>query len=274
MAQLGGRSAVISKIGGDAFGRFIESELRRFGVSTDYLVVDEGVRTSIVFVARTTGTPDFEPMRDADFRLVPEDIPEAAIARAKVVHASAFALSREPCRSAVRKAFTLAREMGKIISLDPNYSPRIWPDLGEARQVLAELYRMTTLTKPSLDDARRLFGPACTPEQGIARFHEMGARFVIFTMGREGILISEDGRLLGHLPARSVVAVDATGAGDSFWAGFVTALLDGNSLGRSVLFGREIVELKLQAVGPLPSGIDRREIVAGLPEPAEAIKRR
>ena len=274
VAQLGGRSAVISKIGGDAFGRFIESELRRFGVSTDYLVVDEGVRTSIVFVARTTGTPDFEPMRDADFRLVPEDIPEAAIARAKVVHASAFALSREPCRSAVRKAFTLAREMGKIISLDPNYSPRIWPDLGEARQVLAELYRMTTLTKPSLDDARRLFGPACTPEQGIARFHEMGARFVIFTMGREGILISEDGRLLGHLPARSVVAVDATGAGDSFWAGFVTALLDGNSLGRSVLFGREIVELKLQAVGPLPSGIDRREIVAGLPEPAEAIKRR
>jgi fructokinase len=265
VAKLGGRSAVISKIGADAFGQFIESELRRFGVSTDYLVVAEGVRTSIVFVARTTGTPDFEALRAGDYQLAPEEVMETAIARAKVVHASTFALSREPCRSAVRRAFTLAHERGKLISLDPNYSPQIWPDAGEARQVLAGLYRMTTLTKPSIDDARRLFGPTCTPEQGIARFHEMGARIVIFTMGRAGVLISEDGRLLGHLPARQVAAADATGAGDSFWAGFITALLDGNSLGRSVLFGREVVERKLQTVGPLPFAIDRSEVYAALP---------
>jgi fructokinase len=60
--------------------------------------------------------------------------------------------------------------------------------------------------------------------------------------------------------------VDVTGAGDSFWAGFLVALLDGNSLERCALFAREVVELKLTTVGPLPSLIDRRELYARLPE--------
>ncbi|MBS3782820.1 MAG: carbohydrate kinase, partial [Anaerolineae bacterium] len=81
------------------------------------------------------------------------------------------------------------------------------------------------------------------------------------TMGAEGILLSEEGETT-YIPARQVDVVDATGAGDSFWAGFLTALLDGNSLERCVLFAREIVERKLTTVGPLPDAIDRADIYA------------
>ncbi len=190
----------------------------------------------------------------------------------RIVHASAFALSREPCRSAVRKAFTVARAMGKIISLDPNYSPLIWPNQEEARHVIEELYALTDITKPSLDDARRFFGDDHFPHEYIARFHDLGPRIVILTMGSGGILISKDRELLGHVPARPIEITDATGAGDSFWAGFLVALLDGNSLERSVLFGREIVERKLQTVGPLLYDFDKSEIYAGLPDPTEALK--
>jgi fructokinase len=165
------------------------------------------------------------------------------------------------------KAFQLAQAEGKIVSFDPNYSPRIWPDYQEAQAVMREIYRYTTITKASLDDSHRFFGPGRTPEEYIALFHELGPRTVVLTMGGDGSMISADGVILGRLPARKIEVKDATGAGDAFWAGFLTALLDGHALPTCLLFAREVVELKLQTVGTLPAAIDRQALYARLPEP-------
>jgi fructokinase len=264
ISKLGGASAVIAKTGIGAFGQFLKSELQRHGVTTDFLLMDHRTHTTVIFISSTAATPDFEEFRSGDFLLRPEEISEEAISRARVVHASTFALSREPCRSAVIGAFRRAREMGKIVSLDPNYSRRVWPDYKEARGVIRDAYRYVNVTKPSADDARRVFGPDYEPEQYIEMFHDLGAETVVFTMGEEGNLISEKGRITTHVPARPVEVVDATGAGDAFWAGFLTATLEGNSAEHSVLFAREVVERKLTTKGPLPSEIDRKEIYAGL----------
>ena len=266
VSKLGGASAVIAKTGIGAFGQFLKSELQRHGVTTDYLLMDHRTHTTVIFISSTAATPDFEEFRSGDFLLRPEEISEEAISRARVVHASTFALSREPCRSAVIEAFRKAREMGKIVSLDPNYSRRIWPDYKVARKVIREAYRYVDVTKPSADDARRVFGPDYEPEQYIEMFHDLGAETVVFTMGEEGNLISENGHVKAHVPARPVEVVDVTGAGDAFWAGFLTATLDGNSAEHAVLFAREIVEQKLAAKGPLPSDIDREEIYTRLEE--------
>ena len=260
VAKLGGESAVVSKTGIGAFAQFIKSELQRHGVSVDYLVMDHRNRTTVAFVSSTTGRPDFEIARSGDYLLRPEEVPEEAVERARVVHASTFALSREPCRSAVLKVFRLAHEAGKVVSLDPNYSNRIWPNHKEARRVLEEMYRYVEITKPSLDDAERIFSREYEPEQYVQMFHDLGAEKVILTMGKEGILISENGNLLGHVPTRPVEVRDATGAGDAFWAGFLISMLDGSPLLRCALFARELVELKLQRVGPLPLEIDRQEL--------------
>lgn len=271
VAKLGGQAAVISKTGIGAFGQFLKGELQFHGVNTDYLIMDHRVHTSFVFVSQTAGTPDFEASRNGDYKLTPDEVPEEAIARARVVHASTFALSRKPCRLAIGKAFALAHEQGKIVSLDPNYSPVIWPDYKKAQKVVRNMYNYVTITKASLDDAHRFLGPDHPPETYIEMFHELGPKIVILTMGKEGSLISEDGRLLAHLPARPINVVDATGAGDSFWAGFLVAMLDGHPLERCLLFAREIVEMKLSTVGPLPEAIDRHKIYARLPGLASAI---
>ncbi len=261
VAKLGGKSAVISKTGVGPFGQFLKAELRRAGVQTDYLVMDHRVHTSVIFISRSVGTADFEAFRSGDYRLEPREIDEEAIKRARIVYASTFSLSREPCRSAVEKAFRLAQKDGKIISLDPNYSPVIWPDYREAREVIRHMMGYATITKPSMDDATRLFGGDRSPEAYIELFHDMGPRVVVFSMGAAGALLSERGRIT-HIPARAVQVVDATGAGDSFWAGFLIAMLDGNSLTRCALFAREIVERKLTTVGTLPGAIDRQGLYA------------
>lgn len=263
IAKLGGRAAVISKIGAGAFGQFLKAELERHGVSTEYLVMDHRVRTSFVFVARSSSTPDFSSSRNGDYQLEPGEIDERAIARARLVHASTFALSREPCRSAVKRAFQLAQKQKKIVSLDPNYSSIIWPDKREALRVLEEMLSYATFSKPSLDDAQRIFGAGYTPEKYIELFHQLGPAVVVFTMGNQGTLLSQGGQLT-HIPARPVRVADVTGAGDAFWAGFLVALLDGHPLERCALFAREIAEFKLGAVGPLPADMDRSEIYARL----------
>lgn len=262
VAKLGGKAAVVSKIGRGGFGQFVRDELQGSGVHTGYLVMDRRLHTSVVFVTRSSGTPEFEALRSADYQLTAQEVAPEAIERARVVHASTFALSREPSRSAVRRAFELAQHYGKTISLDPNYSSMIWPDEAEAKTVLAEMFRFATMTKPSLDDAQRLFGPGLSPRAYIDRFHALGPRLVVLTMGKQGILVSEQGEILGHVPSRPVPVADATGAGDSFWAGFIVGLAEGRSPLECVLFGREVVELKLRTVGPLPATLDRAALWA------------
>jgi len=265
VAKLGGKAALISKLGAGAFGQFLRAELQRSNVLTEYLVMDAKVQTTVIFISRTPGTADSLAFRMADYQLKPEDVDERVIRRAKIVHASAFALSREPSRLAVEKALKLARKHGKIVSLDPNYNPDVWPDQQEAQTVLPRIFSYASITKPSLDDATRLFGPGKTPEAYIALYHAMGPEVVVLTMGEQGILVSDAGDKL-YIPVREIEVLDATGAGDAFWAGFLVALLDGNPLKQCTLFAREIVERKLSTVGPFPDVIDRVEIYARVNE--------
>jgi len=265
-ARLGKRAAIISKIGAGAFGAFLADALRTDGVITDYLVRDPQTRTSLIFISRSRGTPEFEAFRDADYQLTPDDVSTAAISAAKIVHASTFALSKEPCRSAVQSAFENAHRQGKIVSLDPNYSLRIWGNRFEALETLASFFQFVTITKVSLDDARRLFGADIPLRTAIDRFHLWGAETVVFTLGGAGSLVSQNGELIGYLPAHAIAIADATGAGDAFWAGYLTAMLDGHPPEACLLFAREVVELKLQTVGTLRTSINRAEIYRRLPD--------
>jgi fructokinase len=270
VARLGLRSALAAKAGAGALGQFLKAEMERNGVITDYLRLEPAVQTSLVFVTQTSGTPDFEPYRSGDYQLNPEDVPGEAIERACLLHTTTWPLSRQPSRQTVLRSFQMARQLGRQTSLDPNYSPKVWPDQKEALQTLEAIYAHVTLTKASLDDASRLFGGGGTPESYIQRFHSLGPETVVFTLGKQGSLLSHQGKILGHLPAREVQVVDATGAGDSFWAGFLTAYLEGNALERCLLFAREVVELKLKTLGPLPANIDRNVLYNRLPDEQQA----
>lgn len=272
VSRLGRSAAIIAKTGIGAFGQFLKNQLQHHGVNINYLVMDHRVNTSIIFVSRTSGTPDHEPFRSGDFNLTPDDVAAEAVTAAKIVHTSTWPLSREPSRSAVLQAFQQAYQQGKITSFDPNYSPAVWPDHQEAQKVMRQIYRYTTITKASLDDSHRFFGPGHLPETYIQMFHQLGPQTVIFTMGKDGSLVSDGGKILGYLPARPVDVKDATGAGDAFWAGFLVALLDGKPLERCLLFAREVVELKLQTVGTLNTALDRQAMYAKMPALDTAIR--
>jgi len=283
VARLGGRAAVAARVGDDAFGRFARREIERRGVISDYLKTDDTPRTTLAFITRSATTADFVIYRGSDARLSPEDVPQAAIERARVVHTSAFALSQKSSRTAVLDTLRRARARGCLISLEPNYHFSLWdadggrtttderrsltePSPTEPAEVLAEACRYVDVVKPSRDDCQRLFGSDFSPSDCAQCFHDWGVGKVILTQGAQGISIYEQGQLR-HVQSREVPVADATGAGDAFWAGFLVAILDGRSLYESVLFGREVAEIKLRTVGPIAGSLDReaiyRKIAAG-----------
>lgn len=256
IARLGGTSAVVSKVGDDPLGHYCRRALDSAGVSTQFLQLDPATATTHVFLSRTAGTPEFVAFRGADAHLQREDIPERALARSRAVHTTAFALSRDPCRSALVTVLKHAAASGQLVSLDPNYHPALWPDRNEALATLADLYPHVTLTKPSLDDAMRLFGTHRTVEHYLDDFHALGATTVVLSMGAEGIWLSSARERMYFEPQRFSVA-NATGAGDAFIAGLLLSRLDGIPLENAVRFARECSRWWLTGYRERITGLER-----------------
>ena len=269
VARLGGRAAIVSKVGAGAFGQYCRETLDAAGVITDSLVMDPAVHTTVVFVTRTGGTPDFEAFRAGDTQLRPEDLPADAARWARAIHTTVFALCVEPSRSTIRNLLREASSQGALISLDPNYHSRIWRDRDEALETLRTLYPLVSLTKPSLDDATRLFGPDKTPAAYLDAFHDLGAPVVLLSMGGRGVWRS-DARGREFYSTQPVAARNATGAGDAFWAGLLLATLDGQPAATQVRFAQEVARRRLLDDTTTTSAAERQRLYATLTRQAHA----
>lgn len=272
VARLGGRSALVARLGDDGFATRCRRAMAEAGVDTRYLITDPTAPTTLSVIARNTGTPDFAVYRGADRNLRVVDLPLEAIMSARAVHASSFVLSHEPGRSAVLEALRLAKGAGALVSLDPTYHPKVWGPDQNPLPVLEEAYALVDVTKPSLDDCHRLFGPGEAPEQYARRFLTMGPRLVALTMGAQGVLMATAAGQVAWFPSRKVPVADVTGAGDAFWSGLLVGLLDGQSDADAIRLGLEVAAAKVQMVGPLPAALDRQALYrqAGLTGPAGA----
>lgn len=257
VSMLRGQTAVIGCVGDDGFGDYVRQQLDWAGVSTDYVHITSEAPTTVAVNARQTATPDFIIYRGADAHIFLEDAHLKAVKSSRVVHASAFALSREPSRSTIFRLLELAQQSGCLVSLDPNYHPRIWPDVSDMQSVLKEAYRWVRITKPSLEDCVRLFGPDLSPVAYAERFMEWGPEIVALTMGPQGVLVASTGGGLFHIKPNDVTVADVTGAGDAFWAGLLMALLDGYPPHEAACVGQIVAETKIGTVGPMLQVPDR-----------------
>lgn len=260
VARLGGRSALVARVGTDGLGNLCSKNLADAGVDTSLLINDPVMPTSLSVIARSTSTPDFIVYRGADRCLEPADIPAEMLQATRAVHASSFLLSHEPSRSAVLAALSQAKAAGALVSLDPTYHPSVWGREQQPLPVLQEAYRFVDVTKPSLDDCHRIFGPGESPETYARQFLEMGARLVVLTLGAGGAVLATIDGVVQRFPGRKVPVADVTGAGDAFWSGLLMALLDGLSDDEAVKVGMEVALIKIQRAGPLSSSLDRQAI--------------
>jgi fructokinase len=256
-SRLGLKSLLVASCGQDGLGEYVVRKLKDNNVITSQISKLEAVPTSVIFVSKSTETPDFIPYREADCQITENQLPDEIIADATIFHTTCFALSKNPARQTILNRAKKAAELGLQLSIDINFSERIWPNREEAKQVLAEYVALNPLVKLSEDDCYRLFAEVKTEDYIFDYFHKLGASRICLTKGKNGVVISDIEQGLFFQEAIPIEEIkDATGAGDAFWTGFLYAQLNKKNINESISIAQRLASIKLQNVGRLPDNIN------------------
>ncbi|GBF77574.1 fructokinase [Paenibacillus sp. 598K] len=244
--KLGARAKVAAAVGRDRLGDYLIGRLEAAAMSTELV---ERVRkaTSMVLLTKSQNSPVPIFYRSADHRLSLTPQLAQAVRDSAVLHLSCWPLSRQPSRGTIEAAMRIAAEQGVLIGFDPNYHPALWPEDEDGVAYVRWMIGQADVIKPSDDDAERLFGKD-TPDNQLAKFIALGAKLVILTLGREGAIAS-DGRETLRFPSLATEVADTTGAGDAFWSGFYTSLIQGDTVETAIRLGFAVSAYKLRSIG-------------------------
>lgn len=256
-ARLGLNSVLVATCGQDGLGEYIVRKLNANNVVTTQIRKSDVEPTSVIFVSKSTGTPDFIPYREADYHINQSQIPDELLANSKIFHTTCFALSKNPARTTILESAKKAKSLGVQTSIDINFSERIWPDREEAKLVLNEYLSTNPLVKLSEDDCYRLFAESKTEDFIFDYFHELGASTICLTKGKDGVVLSDKNFGMFYQKAQQINDIkDATGAGDAFWTGFLYARLMNKDFEETITIAQKLAVLKLRNVGRLPEDIN------------------
>jgi fructokinase len=217
IVKLGGNASFSGKVGNDPFGHFLKNTLDEVNVDTSMLVLDYQHPTTLVFVSlKANGERDFVFNRGADAFLTESDLDKKTIMEAGILHfGSATALLADPFQSSYLNVMQAAKQEDKFISFDPNYRKDLWIgrrddfiDLAKKGIAVADFVKVS-------DEELKIISGMNDLREGIDALHQLGAKAVAVTLGKEGTLISNR-KKIEIVPSVKVDSIDSTGAGDAF----------------------------------------------------------
>ncbi len=222
-AKLGDETAFIGKIGDDMQGNFLKQTLQNANIKTNGLVVDKRYFTTLAFVSLTeTGERTFAFARKpgADTQLEQDELNVEILKQANIFHFGSLSLTHEPAKTTTYKAIQIAKDNGAIISYDPNYRKPLWTSEELAKEQMRKPLSLVDIIKLSDEECELLTGEQ-EIESACKKLMKDGIKIVVITLGANGAMIGFDGKykvVSGFKPNK---VVDTTGAGDSFWGGFL-----------------------------------------------------
>ncbi|MEV1001040.1 carbohydrate kinase family protein [Nonomuraea sp. NPDC050202] len=247
-ARLGLRTAFVGRVGDDPAGAFVLDALRGGGVDVSACVVDPAVPTAMTVVLVDGDDRAILTAPGCLDRLTATDVPPGLLERAAHVHVSSYFL--QPLLAAgLAGLFGMARAAGASTSLDTNDDPAgRWAGL-------ADVLPVTDVLLPNENEAlaiARAVSGAGTDEhvdlgRAVKELAALGTLPVV-KRGERGALAFADGQPV-EVSARPATVVDAVGAGDSFNAGLLAALLRGLPLSRSMSVAVTCGTLSTRAAG-------------------------
>ncbi|WP_136057372.1 5-dehydro-2-deoxygluconokinase [Microbacterium sp. K24] len=259
-ARHGRSAALISRTGDDPFGVYVRRELRRLGVSDEFVSVVADLRTPITFCE--IFPPDHFPLyfyRDPiapDLVIHPEELDLDAVTGARVYWSTVTGLSREPSRSAHHAAWQ-ARARRPLTVLDLDYRPMFWESAEAAREEVSRALDHVTVAVGNREECEIAVGET-DPDRAADALLARGVELAIVKQGPKGVLAKTRDERVEVAPF-DVDVVNGLGAGDAFGGALCHGLVEGWELEKIMLWAN--------AAGAIVAG--RRECSTAMPDSAE-----
>ena len=222
----------VGKLGDDAAATLHREAFAHAGVETRLITVSGGASPQSLILVDEGGERTVFCRRDDRLILQPQELSRDWIVNARALHVDGHDTA------AATLAATWAREAGIPVL----------GDLDELYPGIEDLLSLIDYPIVSRDFPCRLMSEP-NLEAALRKMHRRyGCTLAAATLGEEGVL-AFDGDRLHYAAAFNVPVVDTTGAGDTFHAGFIYAMLQGWPLGRQLDFACAAAALNCTAVG-------------------------
>ena len=255
-ARHGRRSALVSRVGDDPFGRYLLHELDRLGVAPRFVAVDPALKTPLTFCE--IYPPDDFPLyfyrepKAPDLNVAPVDLDLDEVRRARILWFTATGLNQEPSRGAHLAALQ-ARSGGHTI-FDLDFRPMFWDDVADAAAQIAHALDHATVAVGNREECEVAVGET-DPHRAADALLERGVELAIVKQGPKGVLAKTRAETV-EVPPQRVTVVNGLGAGDAFGGALCHGLLAGWDLERILRFANAsgaIVASRLECSTAMPT---------------------
>ncbi|WP_265457049.1 5-dehydro-2-deoxygluconokinase [Enterococcus sp. HY326] len=241
-AKMGLNVGFIGKLSKDQHGNFIKKYLEDAGVDTSEVVFDdEGHKSGLAFTEILSPSECSILMyRDlvADLYLKPEEIHEDYIAKAKYFVVSGTGLAQSPSREAVLKAVAFAKKNGTKVIFELDYRPYTWKSAEETSvyySIVAKQADIVIGTRDEFDVMENLIDG--DNQKTVNELFKFEPELIVIKHGVEGsYAYQKDGSVIKGNAYKAKV-LKTFGAGDSYAAAFITAIVQGLTIEEALKYG-------------------------------------
>ncbi|MCR4955723.1 MAG: carbohydrate kinase [Lachnospiraceae bacterium] len=225
-ARNGVKTGFLGVMGKDDFGHLLMNTLNNNKVTALCPTLTEEATTTLAFVTLyEDGERSFTFVRKpgADMLLSKEHVlaNKELIETTRLFHAGSFSLTSPSAAEAILCGMQLAKEQEHLVSFDVNYRDTIWENEDACFEKIKPLLSYIDILKIS-DEELHFVGGSEDAIPGFMKQHNISV--VVETLGCKGSKVFFHGE--SHfMEGKKVNAVDATGAGDAFFGGFLSYLL-------------------------------------------------
>lgn len=227
--NLGKKTAFIGKVGKDQFGMTLKKALEELGIGTENLVMDEEIHTTLALVHTfADGDRDFSFYRNpgADMMLREDELKEELLRDTRLFHFGTLSMTHEGVRKATKKALSIAKESGALISFDPNLREPLWDTLEHAKEQIRWGLGQCDILKISDNEIQWLTGEE-NFTAGVQKIREeFPIPLILVSMGRDGSRAYYKDGYVEVVPFLQEHTIETTGAGDTFCACVINYILD------------------------------------------------